>query len=268
MLFGVVIPVLLGRLPQSENPNVYRKRALNDPERAAYELRRLFSGLRKRLKPLGNAGGASSPWSTYETQNSYTDDSALKKQKLVTAMLEQIRPKTVLDVGCNRGFYSRLAARLGSSVIGIDSDAVVAGQAYAEAKRENLDVLSLVVDISRPTPAVGWLNKECSSFLQRATKQFDMVLALAVVHHLIVTERIPVSQVVQLISRLTTNAAVVEYVSPDDVMFKKLSRGRDHLYEGFSEEVFATACRQQFAFLEKHSISDTRKLYLLRDPIE
>jgi SAM-dependent methyltransferase len=267
MLFGVVVPVFLGRLPHSEDPKVYRKRTLNDPERAAYGLRHLFSELRKRLKPLGAAGGSSSEWSTYESQNSYSDEAALKKRELVTAMLERIQPKNVLDVGCNRGFYSRFAARFGASVVGIDSDPAVVGQAYAEAKREGLNILSLVVDISRPTPAVGWMNKECLSFLQRATKQFDMVLALAVVHHLVVTERIPVSQVMQLISRLTTDAAIVEYVSPEDVMFKKLSRGRDHLYEGFSEEAFAIACRKQFAFLERHSISETRKLFLLREPI-
>jgi SAM-dependent methyltransferase len=267
VMFNVVLPTLLGRSSRSESEEVYRKRTVGDPELAVAHLRHLFSALRRKLRGLKPSGERVSQWADYERQNSYSDAAAKKKWELVQATLQRIRPKTVLDVGCNRGAFSRLASSLGASVVAIDSDPVVVGHAYMEAKREGADVLPLVVDISRPSPAVGWMNEECASFLERATKSFDLVLMLAIVHHLIVTERIPLEQVLAMVARITNDAAVVEFISTKDPMFKKLVRGRDHLYEGFTEDAFEEACKARFKSVDREPISETRSLYVLRDPI-
>ena len=94
----------------------------------------------------------------------------------------------MLDVGCNTGFFSERAAEAGADVIAIDTDPVVVGKVWQLAERKRLSILPLVVDLARPTPATGWCNAEYPSFLSRATGSFDLVLMLAILHHLLVTE--------------------------------------------------------------------------------
>jgi len=88
-------------------------------------------------------------------------------------IINVLRPTKVLDVGCNTGFYSIQAAKQGAQVVAIDSDRAVVGRLWSAAARDHLDILPLVVDLTRPTPGMGWRNSECASFIERATGHFD-----------------------------------------------------------------------------------------------
>ena len=124
------------------------------------------------------------------------------------------------------GHFSVITARAGTSVVAIDQDPLVIGELWREAAEQELDILALVVDLTRPSPAVGWCNNESQSFLDRARTSFDAVLMLALVHHLMVSERIPLTQILSLAAELTTDLLIVEFVSPGDPMFRRLLRGR------------------------------------------
>src|ERR1019366_3194276 len=128
------------------------------------------------------------------------------------------------------GHFSMMAARSGASVVALDYDPAVVGSVWRRASAEKLDILPLVVNLTRPTPAVGWRNGEWPSFLERAKGGFDAVFLLAVIHHMLVTERVPLAEIVDLAAELTTGYVVVEFVSPGDSMFRVLVRGRDELY--------------------------------------
>ena len=116
-----------------------------------------------------------------------------------------------------------------------------------------------------PSPPVGWRNRECLSFLSRAQGKFDLVLVLALVHHMLVTDGVPLEEIVDLVADLTTEWAIVEFVPPGDAMFKKLSRGRDSLYRNLDEKVFERACRRRFSLRDSRRLGKSRRrLYLLR----
>jgi predicted RNA methylase len=171
----------------------------------------------------------------------------------------------VLDIGCNTGHFSLMAARAGASVVAIDSDPVVVGELWRAACREQLDVLPLVVDITRPSAAIGWRNRECAPFLDRACGRFDLVLMLALLHHLLVSERIPLAQVVELASELTTHLLAVEFVTPSDSMFRRLCRGRDKLFGNLTHDGFAAAVCRHSTVLTCCRLGDcSRWLYLLK----
>ena len=138
-----------------------------------------------RVPPLGTGPG------TWPTRATTPTPTLRSKERFVQAALEQVRPARVLDVGCNTGHFSALAARAGASVVALDGDAAVAGRVWRRAEAERLDILPLVVNLARPSPATGWRNAECPSFLARAEGHADLVLMLAVLHHLLVTERVP-----------------------------------------------------------------------------
>ena len=103
----------------------------------------------------------------------------------------------------------------------IDSDPVVVGETWRRATADRLPILPLVVDLARPSPGVGWRNGECPGFLDRAHGGFDLVLMLAVIHHMLVTERVPLDAIVEVVAELTTDRIVVEYVGPADPCFRR-----------------------------------------------
>src|SRR5205814_57296 len=153
-------------------------------------------------------------------------------------VLREFQPKRVLDAGANTGHFSALAAKAGAEVVAIDLDEACVGAIWRRAAGEQLDILPLVVDLARPTPALGWRNRECPSLLERAAGKFDGVMMLALIHHLLVTERIPLEEIVQLASELTSTLLIIEFVGPQDEMFRQLVRGREALHEDLTEAAF------------------------------
>ena len=129
----------------------------------------------------------------------------------------------------------------------------------------NANILPLVVDIARPSPASGWRNLEFKSFLSRCEGQFDCVLMLGMVHHLLITERIPLGSILDLAADLTSDSLIIEYIGPDDPMFCSLLRGRERLYEGLNRHSFEQACKVRFRIADKSPLTDCgRVVYFLR----
>ncbi len=258
------LPARLGK-GADEGRGARHTPAESNPEKATFVLQSLLSQLSRTLTRL-TPGQTESHWSDYmETRTHYSQADQAAKTAFVERVASSRRPKWALDVGCNTGHFSELVARSGASVVAIDADAAVVGSAWRRAHERQLDVLPLVVNLARPTPAIGWLNKEYSSFLARARGRFDLIVMLAVLHHLLVTERIPLDEVVGLASSMTSDLAIIEYVGPEDVMFRKLARGRDHLFLHLTREVFEHACRRRFAVVTSERLPESdRWLYLLQ----
>jgi SAM-dependent methyltransferase len=264
--FGLVtMPRLLGERRRGSRPDLYKRRLDADPERALFVMTRVLSGLDKALRRVSPPAGVQSDWSNYmDGNNNYSTEQFRFKEKFVSSMLSAHRPPVVLDVGCNNGHFSAMAARNGASVVAIDYDPVVVGQVWRTASAENLNILPLVVNLTRPTPSIGWMNREWPSFLSRATGHFDCVLMLAVLHHMLVTERIPLPSVINLAADLTRHLLVLEYVGPSDSMFQRLARGREALHASLCPEQLEAACLPRFEILRRDPVPGAdRILYLL-----
>jgi SAM-dependent methyltransferase len=264
------IPERLGRRAERKSPTLYRKRPPLEHDTAAFVLKCLFRQLRCKLAAVEPKARRASVWSGYMTERpSYTEAEFEAKSVLVQQVLDEYRPDAVLDIGCNTGHFAILAARSGASVVAIDYDPVVVGHLWRQAHGQKLDILPLVVNLARPTPDIGWRNGECVSFLGRAKGHFDAVFMLAVLHHLLISERIPLAAVLDLAAELTTNLLVIEFVEQQDPMFRRLQRGRDHLYENLTRERFEAATRSHFEIARSHRVGQHRVLYSLtkRDAI-
>ncbi len=197
--------------------------------------------------------------------NNYTADHFASKDRFTQQLLAEHSPRSVLDVGCNTGHFSLLAARSGARVVSLDYDPAVLGGLWRKAREEKLDVLPLVVNLTRPTPGVGWQNREWPSFLERARGAFDTVFMLAVIHHMLVTERVPLNDVIDLAAELTTRFLLIEFVAPEDSMFRRLTRGREELHRDLTAEVFEASCRRHFEIVRSQHVEGTsRWLYWIR----
>ena len=256
----------------------YRSRPASSPEQARFILGGLLRSCRRQLKTLAPKQHKQSKWSGYLDHKSLYSSSQLEeKERFVSEALDLAlggatkRRARVLDVGANEGRFSLLAARQGAEVVAIDSDPVVTASIWRRAAAENLNVLPLVVDFTRPTPAVGWRNQECASFLDRASGldsgggHFDLVMMLAVAHHILVTERIPLEDLLGLADQLTREYVLIEYVAPEDPMFRRIVRGRDQLYARFSPDWFEAAARSRFELVRSARVGGLHRwLYLFR----
>jgi SAM-dependent methyltransferase len=261
----VSMPTWLGSKHSPDDSSIYGKKLLPNAEKARFILDALLNGLRRTLHRLQPAQGGRSTWSDYMTSNNYTSDHFSAKQRFVQEALAEFPCRSVLDVGCNTGHFSAIAARLGASVVAIDYDPVVLGDVWRNARAEKLNILPLAVNLTRPSPGTGWRNQECPSFLDRARGQFDCVLMLAVIHHMLVTERVPLEDIVGLASELTTDLLIIEFIAPEDSMFRRLTRGREELHKDLNREVFEAVCEPRFErILMQHVEGTTRWLYLLR----
>jgi hypothetical protein len=88
---------------------------------------------------------------------------------------------------------------------------------------------------------------------------------LAVIHHLLVTERVPLSEILDLAADMTTDLCVMEFIDPDDSMFKRLVRGRENLFGGLNQPVFEVECLSRFDIVRSQHVDGTKRwLYLLR----
>lgn len=261
----VTLPARLSRQPLAEDTSIYRKHMTSNPEKAKFILGRVLKGLRRKLQSVRPVSDQSSTWSDYMDQNKYTEDYFPIKQQFVESVLAETKPGRVLDVGCNTGHFSAMAARAGASVVSIDYDPVVVGKVWSRAAAENMDILPLVVNLARPTPSLGWRNLENPSFLERARGQFNGILMLAVIHHMLVSERIPLPEIMRLAAELTTDWLVIEYVGPQDAMFRRIARGRDYLHESLTPEYFENVSRQYFEITRVQKLGDThRQIYMMR----
>jgi len=262
----VSLPTWAGRRHDQDDASIYKRKPLANVEKGRFILETLFRGLRRSLEKLKPAAGKRSVWSEYMTSNNnYSAEHLALKKNFVERAMDEFRPKRVLDVGCNTGFFSAIAARAGASVVAIDYDPVVVGETWRNAREQRLNILPLVVNLTRPTPGVGWRNRECASFLDRARGGFDAVLMLAVIHHMLVTERVPLREIVDLAAELTNDLLIIEFIAPQDSMFLRLTRGREELHRDLNKTVFENACQKRFEIVRTEHLEGTsRWMYALR----
>ena len=234
-----------------------------DPELAAHILLKRVARLEKQIAKTASSQGRTQ-WSEYtQSATHYTPEDVAAKQEFVKNVLQRCGPSRVLDVGANTGAYSLIAAEAGASVVAIDADAAaieVLGQTTANRK---LPITTLVANIARPTPAAGWRNREHLSLLDRLTGKFDLVLMLAVIHHFILREQLPLPHIAELCASLTKRWLVLEWVPPSDPMFQEWLRGRDDLYGHLSEDDLERAFSPFFVLGDRSRLSNGRVLFLL-----
>ncbi len=258
----VTLPARAARL---ESESLYVPRRARDAGEARFILGHHFEALRKKLDTL-KPRAVPSAWSNYEAAcPSYSPEQQAVKREFVERALAEIKPLRVLDIGSNTGEFSFMAAAAGASVVSIDSDPETVSALWRTASASHADILPLVVDFSRPTPSAGWRGAEHAGFLARAEGFFDCALLLAVTHHLMVTDQIPLDQVFHVAASLTNQWLLIEYIGPADAMFRRLARGRDALYTWYTRAVFDEYAQRSFNIVATVDIpASDRAVYLLR----
>jgi hypothetical protein len=236
-------------------------RGPHDGNRRAPRPLALFESLQATVKGLKLK--VKSPWIGYASaQDSYTMDAQDHKTAIVEQWTKRIAPSTVWDLGANTGRYSRLVANAVDFTVALEDDAACVEEMYVRARAENTGALMpLVFDLAAPSPAIGWANEERSTLLQRGT--CDLLLALAVVHHLAIARGIPLPHIADLFARIG-RYAIVEFVPKTDPMTERLLAHRPDIFSDYTQAHFEAAFGERFDIHESVRLRDSqRTVYLM-----
>lgn len=201
-------------------------------------------------------------WSNYYDTTILSDTYLESKTKILSNWLSTINCTNVVDIGSNDGHFTLLASDYAQQVIAVESDhGCVEKLRDAINKKQLTHIETVVADIAAPTPAIGWENEERSSLLQRLSG--DMVLMLAVIHHLCIGANIPMAFVARLAARITTRYAIVEFVPRTDPKVAEMLRYRKDIFDDYQEAHFQASFGQYFTLVDVADCTTTdRKLYL------
>ena len=264
LIGSVALPAALGSRPGAAVGGPPDLKSKSDRQ-SLFILHRLFRGLTRKLERWATAvhsGG--SHWHGYTSARTHYQVTDLEAKKaFVAGAIDELGPGMVLDVGANTGEFSELAASK-ACVVALDSDERSAAAIFERARERHLPILPLVGNFGRPTPGLGWRNREVPSFLDRAHGRFDLVLLLAVVHHLRVTEGVPLDALFEEVAAIARGHVIVEFVPVSDPMFRALAKGREALYGDCSRPAFEEALSRRFSITRSTDLPNGRALFLGR----
>ncbi|MFC1808542.1 SAM-dependent methyltransferase [Candidatus Omnitrophota bacterium] len=220
-------------------------------------LPRLIDSLEHAIKKLRCKHHPSSFTNYYQTMH-YSDDAFEHKKQIITDCLQSAQPKMVWDIGANIGLFSHIAAPHVNQVIAFDADPMCIDILYNEARKDNnTNIIPLVLDITNPSPSLGWAHVERSSLIERGPA--DMVFALALIHHLRITHAIPFHMLASFFRKIA-RTLIIEFVPDTDPMVQSLLTYRINPFDDYCRECFEAAFTDCFHIHSVHSIRDSERI--------
>jgi len=201
---------------------------------------------------------AGTEWADYAENTSYGEDATAVKDDVVRRLLDNAGGSVVWDIGANTGRYSRIAAGLGRRVVAWDIDPAATERHYRAIRTEgNERILPLVLDLGNPSPGLGWAGEERRSLADRSDA--DVILALALVHHLAIGRNVPLERIADYFARLAPGL-VIEFVPKEDSMTRKLLATREDVFPDYTPDGFRAAFGRVYEILEEEPVSGTARV--------
>ncbi|MEY3690837.1 MAG: hypothetical protein RJB57_492, partial [Actinomycetota bacterium] len=223
----------------------------------------LDATLRKLEKLVGSLtlGDRKSTWSEYTERAHYTENSLDEKERFVRDAVASSRRRLVFDIGCNDGRFSHIASAHTDHVVAMDADPLVVDRLYNSLRSQgNEKILPLYVDMSDSGGGIGWRGKERPGVFDRGRP--DIVLYLAVIHHVAITFNIPVSAQLDMLADLAPEI-VIEMPHADDPMVRKLlTNKREGIHSDFNLDEFERLLKERFDVRSRMLLSSgTRTIF-------
>ncbi len=203
---------------------------------------------------------AGSEWGDYTQQHNYDDQDQKIKAEFVDKVSAAVQPKLCWDLGANTGRFSAVAAQHADYLVAADIDHLAVEKHYRSLQQSNVtNILPMVLNLADPSPSWGWGLAERKSLAERGKP--DLILALALIHHMVITANIPVEEFIAWLAGLGGHL-VIEFVSRDDEMVKRLLMNKKDQYSDYYLEPFEASLKRHFEIVERLPLgSGNRYLY-------
>lgn len=222
----------------------------------------LIDSLLSAMRAL-NVPTINTEWTDYYQDNNYTESSFETKRALVTSFVKAANPAKVWDLGGNTGEFSRCASDLGIPTVSFDIDAGAVQQNYAIVKKQKEKfMLPLIMDLTNPSPSIGWHNQERDSL--RARGPVDLVMALALIHHMAIANNVPLKEVARSFADLG-EYLIIEFVPKQDSQVIRLLSSRLDIFPDYTLEGFKQAFSEYYTVVDEQPVQGSeRTMFLMK----
>lgn len=230
------------------------------PRLSKFGLQGLLDSLTRTVDKLSWTP-AGTEWADYTTSHGYSAAAYQHKHELVKGFLQRARPATVWDLGANVGEFSRLARDAGARTLAFDIDPACVEMNFRRCRQEkDRQLLPLCMDLTNPSPGLGWAHRERAALMERGPA--DLVMALALIHHLAIGNNVPFDHVAAFFRQLSPRL-IVEFVPKDDPQVRRLLRSRRDIFAEYAPGPFEAAFGRQYRLVDRQPITGSgRVLYL------
>jgi hypothetical protein len=258
------IHIHLHALAQSRYSSTAVKSAAKGRQMSRNSLVTLVKNLRRAVRGL-TWGASGTEWADYTTDNNYSATAAQAKREMVVAHLRSVGVRRVWDLGANTGEYSRAAREAAPSVVSFDIDPAAVERNYRRVREEKeTGILPLLLDLTNPSPALGWANHERLALEERGPA--DAILALALIHHLAIGHNLPLERIAAYFSRLGRHL-IIEFVPKSDSQVQRLLLSRPDIFPSYTKEGFEEAFSRYYQIRSAAPIEGSERwLYLMSPP--
>ena len=222
----------------------------------------IISNLKGTIEKLQwNSGDTE--WGDYYNNTNYSEGSFEQKMMIIQEYLNTLEPKTAWDLGANDGTFSMIAANMGIETLACDIDPIAVNKNYLKVKKEGItNMHPLLMDLTNPSPDLGWAHEERGSLQSRGP--VDCTMALALVHHLAISNNLPLELIASYFSKLGKHL-IIEFVPKGDSKVDTLLSTREDIFPDYTYEGFEKAFSTVFDLMEKRAIEGSdRTLYLYK----
>lgn len=262
-LISYLNPSILGHIHfQAKSQQVLSKKpATITPKKLSFEsLFTLIENLESTIENL-ELNKSESFWEKYYEDTNYSKAAFKQKEDIVEKLLLKVRPKIVWDIGANIGYFSRISGNMGALTVSIDSDPMAVEKNYRDIKEKSVkNVLPLVNDFINPSAPLGWANEERQSLIGRGP--VDCIMALALIHHLVISNNLPFEKIAKLFSEISKNL-IIEFIPKRDSNVKLLLSQREDIFKNYTFKEFERSFRKYFNIIDSIKIKQSKRIVYL-----
>ncbi len=222
----------------------------------------LIYSLTSAVKNLG-INAQNTEWGDYYSFTNYSDNSFAHKKEIISGFVANIKPQSVWDLGANTGEFTQIAVQYGAQCVAFDIDPLAVEANYNNVRNQQIEnMLPLVMDLTNPSPSIGWNNAERMGFKLRPSP--DMVFALALIHHLAISNNLPFEKIARFLSELSEHL-VIEFVPKSDSQVKKLLESRRDIFGEYHEDAFVKEFEVFYNIIAKEKVmASERTIYWMK----
>lgn len=257
---SIFMHLLLQARAQTKKAKVHKK---NESKLSKHNQLAMIDNLKRSIRAM-KLKDSQTEWQDYYNNTNYSSTAADSKSKQIKKFAKKIpNIKLVIDFGGNNGQYGRLFSNDNIETICTDIDSYAVESNYLNVKKNNeKSMLPLVVDLTSPTGVLGWANEERLALDKRF--RTDLSLALALIHHLAISNNLPFPMIAEYFSRFS-RYLIIEFVPKSDSQVKKLLSTREDIFTNYDEKNFEQDFARYYSLMDKVKIEGTKRtLYLFR----
>lgn len=202
-------------------------------------------------------------WADYYQDTNYSLEAFEDKKEIIKKLLGETSTNKLWDLGANDGFFSRIAASQGIYTVSFDVDPAAVEKNYLRSINNNeTNILPLLLDLTNPSPSIGWENKERTSLIERGP--VDTVFALALIHHLAISNNLPIVKIAEFFSSIC-RYLIIEFVPKDDSQIQRMLSTREDIFPDYTKDAFKKEFNKYFMIKKIEKIKDSKRmLYLMK----